>query len=162
MGDLKLPTIYRAATFVKRIYNEKLIEETGLVSGSAEALEFARFVRVHLLGDRWSPRYEYYRMLLCFLEGTLSHRGIKCMEMRDGGMLDSNGDFFVCSVSGVKVGNITTDKITPKMLREARSYTRDKFCDGCIHDHRSHVPPNIVLRELGKEVLKVAGLLKGG
>lgn len=140
-AEKQVPIIYRMAVTVQRIFNENLIAENGILHEEAARKSFARFIGDQLSAG-FSSRTQYYEMIRDVIEGKVKSRNIKCTEMRDGGMLDSNGDIYVCSVSGEKIGSLLAD--TKKGLiyssKKARSLVRCNNCSSCFHDHQSHNP----------------------
>ena len=149
MRHRRIPIIYRMAVFVERIFNNKLIEKNALVSLSDEARQLSMFIDDRLLNGV-NSRTQYYEMINEFLNKRINERKIKCMEMRDGGMLDSSGDLFVCSVSGEKIGNLLTDS-SDKLayeLGKKRKKVRIEVCSSCFHDHMSHNSPIKLIRRV--------------
>ncbi|MUH71347.1 radical SAM protein [Psychrosphaera haliotis] len=137
-----IPIIFRMAVKVDRIFNEELIDNVGLIPGSRESLEVSRFLKDNVLLNL-NARTMYYHMMVDFLEGHTSKRTIKCKEMRDGAMLDSNGDIYVCSVSGKKFGNLLHDDEVKlkEQAKLSRAIVRENNCSSCFHDHLSHKSP---------------------
>jgi MoaA/NifB/PqqE/SkfB family radical SAM enzyme len=116
------------------------MEKNALTPTSENAMEVVRFIDDRILGGELTGRTQYYEMIKDFLLGKLSVRNIKCLEMRDGGMIDSNGDYYVCSVSGKHVGNLLNDDDLETKIQSSRQYVRSNYCNSCFHDHASHTP----------------------
>lgn len=142
-----LPIIYRLAVEVDRIFNEELIKTNGAHSEKFCDLDVQRFLEERINEEKYGLRAAYYRMMLDYIKNPKAVRSISCKEKRDGIMVDSNGDIFVCSVSGMKIGNLFKDN--PSMLEEearnSRKVVRNNYCASCFHDHMSHVPIKMVL-----------------
>lgn len=143
----RLPIIYRLAVEVERIFNKKLIKDHGAHSFEFRRLEVQRFLEEQIKEQKLSLRSAYYKMMLDYLINPEATRTISCKEKHDGVMVDSNGDIFVCSVSGKKIGNLFSD--TPNYLAanasKGRKEVRQNHCSKCFHDHMSHVPLKMIL-----------------
>lgn len=138
---LGVPIIFRMAVLVDRIFNDKLISSNGVMTEAEARGELKKFIEAKLLGD-FNPRKQYYEMIRDLIDQKITDRSVKCMEMRDGGMLDSNGELYVCSVSGVKIGSLLTqskDDLTAAS-KVSRAKVRCDNCKSCYHDHQSHNP----------------------
>ena len=142
-----MPIIYRLAVEVERIFNRELIELNGPHSTKFQAVEVQKFLKERVDEQKYSLRGAYYRMMLDYLENPDAKRSISCKEKRDGIMVDSNGDVFVCSVSGKKIGNLFSDAHNDleESARLNRREVRNEYCAKCFHDHMSHVPIKMIL-----------------
>lgn len=151
-AEHQIPITYRLAVKVSRIYNDKLIEAEGVEPHTPEAGEILRFLE-SMDQKKLSWREEYYRYIIALLKGKEETVGRPlCKEQRDGGMMDSNGDLYVCSVSGIKVGNVLDGPIERSAMMEARKLVRKDFCDHCHHDHAIYPKIGTVLRAARKMV----------
>lgn len=142
--------IYRLGVEVDRIYNKALIATSGIVAQSNDSEEIANFLAYKIKKDKSNFRNIYYEMILGYLQGRVLNRTLSCKEKRDGIMMDSNGDVYVCSVSGKKIGNLVKDSVTHLIgeSKEARAYVRQSNCSSCFHDHMSHYPLVGVLKNM--------------
>ncbi|MDG4720120.1 MULTISPECIES: radical SAM protein [Thalassospira] len=144
MKENKIPIIYRLAVYVSRIYNNELMKVWGISPETPEARAVTTFLKEVVSSSRYSGRSEFYNFIIAYLSGHYNIDTIpdnirpRCKEQYDGGMLDSNGDLYVCSVSGQKIGNVLTDQIEPAQIRAARKLVREKHCKSCMHDHAIH------------------------
>lgn len=145
-NELGVPVIYRIAVCVDRIFNKELIDKHGIIPGTEEAKEVIQFLDDKVL-KKLTARTTYYHMVRDYLSGRIAQRSIKCKEMRDGLMVDSNGDVYVCSVSGKKIGNLLSDseEVLVEKSYRARSDVRCSSCKKCYHDHLSHKAPGQIL-----------------
>ncbi len=153
-ADLDVPTIFRLAVDVDRIYNSGLMESAGVTVNSREALEVVRFLK-ELTESTYSARNVYYQMMIDVLLGAKSTRAIKCKEMRDGVMVDSAGEVYVCSVSGERIGNLLLDSAETLQQRskEARASVRESRCSKCMHDHLSYKSPTQLLKSIANRIV---------
>ena len=158
MTQRNIPIIFRLAVYVSRIYNDELIEKCGLRPQTPEAQAVVGFLKEFSQRASYSWRSEYYDFIVSYLSGEYSvaaqHAGSRplCKEQRDGGMLDSNGDMYVCSVSGQKIGNLLDGEISKDQVLTARKLVRKNFCDTCFHDHSIHPRFSSVTKALIKKI----------
>jgi MoaA/NifB/PqqE/SkfB family radical SAM enzyme len=145
----KIKIVYRLGVVVDRIYNRELIDGVG-VRRSGKTAEVIKFLSKLQQDHPANFRNVYYKMMVDYLGGQVSQRPLSCKEQRDGFMLDSNGDVYVCSVSGQKIGNLLEDGASAliKAAKTGRNMVRKSRCPNCFHDHMSHIPIGAVLKSM--------------
>lgn len=151
---LEVKTVYRLAVPVDRIYNKGLMEQAGIRPGSVQSLEVIAFLQ-ELMDESPDYRNAYYKMMIDFLSLKTNVRTLQCKEKRDGVMLDSNGDVYVCSVSGKKIGNLIDDgeAALVAQAKVARACVRAESCSSCFHDHMSHIPIRDVIGSILRKMV---------
>jgi len=143
----ELPIIYRLAVDVDRIFNKELIKSFGAHSLNFRSEDVQKFLEERVVEQKYGLRAAYYKMMLDYVNNPKAIRSISCKEKRDGVMIDSNGDIYVCSVSGKKIGNLAKNNADELIgnARISRKEVRNNTCAGCFHDHMSHVPLKMIL-----------------
>ena len=152
----ELPIIYRLAVDVDRIFNTALIKSYGAHSANFRSADVQKFLEERIEDQKHGLRAAYYRMMIDYVKNPEAVRSISCKEKRDGVMIDSNGDVYVCSVSGKKIGNLETNNAEELITTAStsRREVRNNTCAGCFHDHMSHVPLRMILPILYDKLAK--------
>jgi len=143
-----LDVIFRVATEIERLENKSSVNNVMMNFNQKSYLaDFLKDDRTKYSAKSISRRLYYKRMSDWLIFG--GERNMPCYFQKQGLLISSKGDAYMCSVVEDKLGNILSesphDTLSKNSVLQMKAETKTKTCPNCIHDQSGAWSPIDIL-----------------